>query len=232
MRQAHSYLAGAVSSTVMIGVAVVCFVVLVWAQAFRPLLGLPQGVHSHPSAISFAPAPGAARAVRARPLRTARLTPPRRHLGARPIATAGGTRSASLAPNSELVTAAPGRRAAPPAAGAPIAGEAASGAGSPPLPPEVTAGSTGVATAPVGGASTPSASGAAAAAGGLGSVVGGAVHNTVTAANQTVTGAISQSGVTAVSGVAMGTVGATGSTVGRAVEETVGAVGGLLHGSR
>lgn len=232
VRQAHSYLAGAVSSTVMIGGAVLCFVVLVWAQAFQPILGLPDGVHAHPSAISSAPAPVAGRVLRARPLRIVRLAPTRRHQVAGPIATARGTRSAALAPNRDLGTAAPGRRAAPPGAGVPPAGEASSGSGS--HSAEVRAESTGVATAPLGGASTPPSTGGGpgAAAGDLGSVIGGAINNTVTAANQPVAGAINQSGVTAVSGVALGTVGATGSTVDHAVEETVGAVAGLLHGSR
>ncbi len=223
----------------MVGVAVVCFVVLVWAQAFRqlPLLGSSQGGPNHASAVSSAQAPSRRPAAAALRAGSSGPASAKHQPGPTLIATNIETRSTALAANRDLAPPGPPRRAAPPEAGVPSgAGEGSSGAGASPSPSEGKVGSTAVTAAPGGGGANPSptiASGGGGAAGGeLSSVVGGVVNDTVSEANQTVSGAISQSGATAVSGATLGAVGASGPTVGHAVDETVQAVGGLLHGSR
>ena len=230
VRQAHTYLVGAMGGATLIAIAVVLFVVLVSAQVFKdwPIAALGSG--SDASAVSAAhatrgpraAAPASGSAVRSGP--GASGNHHARHAGS----------DGSVAPNNDLASA--GGDSTGTSTEGP-AGSGGSGGGG---------GSEAPGSNPSPGASNP-ATGTSSGGGGSGGNRGsGSTSNPVTSTvekvtetvNGTVTkvdetalgGALGSSSVTEVTeGVVNGTVGPE-SAVGHVVEETAGAVGGLLHG--
>ena len=218
VRQAHSYLFGAVSSTVLIVSAVVAFVLLVSVQAFRdwPVSGLEGGDRtvsvSSDRAPSAGPAPTLARAPAAETTG-----------GAASGHAAGGApvpgRSGSIAQRGGLGGGNPGATAP----------HGATPPGGPGLPSGGGSSPTGSAPAPASGGGSGSPGPGGGAGGGAGSSssasVTGTVNDTVSKVDETLGG----TGVAKVTeGVVDGVAGPE-STVGHAVDETAGTVGGLLH---
>jgi hypothetical protein len=235
VRQAHTYLAGAVSGTALIAAAVVAFVLLVSLQALRdwPLAGIAGG--GDDSAVSNArPAAGGG---------------PNTAVGAG--APAAASRSANASGNRQL----PGNRAGDdrqqvggatfeatppsPAPGSPGGNAPAptpaggGGAANPPTQPAPSnsggggGGNGGPVSLPgtggaVGGGSGQSTSGA----------VSGAVNDTVSGVDQTLGGALGDTGVTKVTEEVVSGAAGPESTGGETVDKVVETVNGLLGGKR
>lgn len=244
IRQAHTYLAGAMGGATLIAIAIAVFVVLVSAQVFRdwPIAALGDG--GSKAAVSAAePAPAAVDAAArqsAGGAASAADTPGPRVGGAgsggagegRSLAVDGGVDSTSgEAPTP--VQGDPGaagggdsgNQAAP---GGSAAGPATSGPGTGTGTVSSGAGSGGKSTAGAGSGSA----GTPAAPTTTGQVTE-TVNNTVNQVDESVLGGtLDKAGVTETTeGVVNGAVGPE-STVGKVVDETVGAVGGLLHPNR
>jgi len=226
VRQAHTYLVGAMSGATLIAIAIAAFVVLVSAQVFGnwPIAALGDGGGSssvsanHAVAGPGGPAGNAAGGAGA-------------VAGAARAARGAGS-SGSAARRGKLAVEGPEARQGGSTVGVPGPGGGGEGGGSSP-------GST-----QGGGSSNPGATGSGSGgSGGGGSGGGGSgasspstrVTETV---NQTVSGVdegalggtLEKTGVTGVTeGVVNGALGPE-SAVGGAVDETVGAVGGLLPG--
>lgn len=215
IRQAHSYLAGAVSSAALIGAAVVVFVVLISAQAFHdwPISGLGLGGGGDTAAV--APARPVARG-------SAGIA------GGGATATGGSKRAPSrggAGQTSELGNGAGGTRV--PAGAGPVA-EGGAGDGSRPA-----GGSTGSAGGGGPGGSGGSGGGESGHGGKGGNSASGTlthtVGDTVSKVDEAGGGALGKTGLPEeAQGVAEGVAGPE-SPVGHAVDETAGAVGGLLH---
>jgi hypothetical protein len=216
VRQAHSYLVGAVSGTALIAAAVIVFVLLVSAQAFRdwPLTGFPSLSGDGDGAGSVAtgqPAAGGGTTAGS---------------GAATAGAPGGgtANGAADSPGNRGVAGQTGGAGAP-AAGSPVAG---SPAGSP------TASNPGSGSAPASGSG---ASGSGGGSGGKSTSGGGpspsgqvtgAVNDTVTGVDKATGGALGETGITKVTeGVVNGAAGPE-SAVGKTVDEAGEAVGGLL----
>jgi hypothetical protein len=231
IRQAHTYLAGAVSGTALIAAAVVSFVLLVSFQALRdwPLAGISLGgddnAASAPSSTGGTPAK-AGEATGGPTGGAAGAAVGRRTDGpaGRGAAGAQGTRVATgAAPN--------------PASGSPVAKSPASSPGSP-----------GAANgSPPSGSTSASSSGGNGGAGGgpgptgpanggpLGNVtqspsgaVTGAVNDTVTGVDEATGGVVGSTGVPKVTEEAVNNVAGPESPVGKTVDEVGKTVGGLL----
>jgi hypothetical protein len=227
VRQAHTYLVGAMSGATLIAAAIAVFVVLVTALVFRdwPIAGLggsgadSASTSGHeatgPSAGDGAAANGAASGAGGAAAAQAggRTAKP----GSKPAAD--GATGATFQPGGS----APGGEAG----GGNGAGSAPQGAASPGSPGSTASG----------GGSNGGAGGGGAGTAGGGSSTSGSVANTVNETvnqvDQTVTGgALEQSGVTGVTeGVVEGALGPE-STVGQAVDGAADTVGGLLHPNR
>ncbi len=229
VRQAHTYLVGAVSGTALIAAAVVAFVLLVSAQAFRdwPLTGLPDlnGGGGESSAVSGGKA-------------VADSTPS----GATgPLSAATGSAASKGVAKSPGGNGAdqPGAFAGTPAAnGPPTSGS----------PAEQPVGDPGSGSAPAASA-TPSASapkkspgpangGGDQVSGGGGSSgsstsgqVTGAVNETVTGVDEVTGGVLGETGVTKVTEEVVNGGAGPESTVGKTVDKVVDTVGGLLGGN-
>ncbi|MFN8162713.1 MAG: hypothetical protein U0R26_02580 [Solirubrobacterales bacterium] len=221
IRQAHTYLVGAMSGVTLIAIAIAVFVVLVSAQVFRdwPIAGLGGGGET--GAVSQAqPAAGPGAGVAPGP--EAGST------GANGAGTTGGP--AANAGGGSVLTdtvevASGGSHGAEPA------GSGGKGAGSESSPAQ------GPGSSERSPGSNPSGGGGGnGAGGGTGSntttstsgQVTETVNNTVTQVDETALGGTLNN--TGVAGVTEGVVGPE-STVGHVVEETAGAVGGLLPGN-
>lgn len=241
IRQAHTYLVGAMGGATLIGVSIAVFVMLVSAQVFKdwPIASLGGGDESakvsdaQPAGGSAAGAAGGSKAVAA---------PVSHPAGAQPGAPAG---------NSPSVTGRDGLGASAPGPGTTSQpGEPATGGGgsapTDPSPqaadPAGSAGSTGASkSSPSGGSGSSGGNGAGGGSGGGSGTAASTptgqvtetVNGTVAGVDEKVLGgALQESGVTeATEGVVNGVVGPE-SVVGHVVDETVGAVGGLLPGHR
>ncbi len=204
IRQAHSYLLGAMSGAALLAAAIAVFVVLVSLQAFQdwPISGLGAGAGDTTSV-----APGRPAATRA--------------------ASTGGAPAWAVSRRSARSRAAgPSRQAA--AGGKSVGlGAAAPGAGAPSSSP---GGGGGSASSPSGGGSSGGAPGAGGRNGNSpGATATNTVEETASQVDHSVGSALGKTTVTeAAQGVVEGVAGPE-STVGKAVNETVGAVGGLLH---
>lgn len=209
IRQAHSYLAGAVSATALVSLAVVAFVVLVSLQALRdwPLAGLATG------ADKGATSTGAPDGGQTTFSGTA---------GAGPSPTqaaAANPRGNGTAPLAE--TGAEEAQAAKPAAGGPSGG---GGAGSAPAPSSSGNAQPATSTAPSrSGSQTPSEEGPP-------SSVGTAVEDTVSSAGQAVDETVSGAGQ-AVEGV-VGGAGDSSSPIGRVTGQVTEVTDALLGSDR
>lgn len=233
VRQAHTYLAGAVSGTALIAAAVVAFVLLVSLQALRdwPLAGITGG--GEDSAVSSGrpateggaaatTAAGAGAAVAPRPgtgangngrQRGGRADESRQQVGGAALGTPPSPASGS--PAGEAPASNPvGGGAANPTTQSTSSSGGGGGAGGGPVSLPGTGGS--------GGGSGQSTSGA----------VTGTVNNTVSGVDQTLGGTLGDAGVTKVTEDAVNGVAGSESTVGETVDKVVETVGGLLGGKR
>lgn len=224
-RQAHSYFAGAVSSTAVITAAVIAFVVLVSAQAFRewPVSGLRLGGGTTVS-VSSGRAVGDAAASHAGLAEAVRTT-------GVAVRSPGGRTTG----HSRVARELGGLSGESPGAKAPRGGPGStSGGGASPASPSAI-------PAPGGGSGSRQLGGGGGAGGGGGgdssaqSISSGltsTVGNTVSKVNETLSGALSDTGVPNVTQGVVNGAPAANPSLGHAVEETQGAVGGLLHALR
>jgi hypothetical protein len=218
IRQAHSYLAGAVSGTALIGAAVVAFVMLVSLQALKdwPLAGIGGGGDS--AAVSEGqPASGAEGADAPGGAASAAAGKGANGVGQRQ----GGANS---------LGGQQGRNAAADASPAPSGDEVPStnstdGAGS--TPSSISASGSG------GG------SGSGAGAGGKGGAgqspsgtVAGTVNDTVSGVDQATGGALGETDVPKVTEEVVNGAAGSDSTVGKTVDKVVETVGGVLGGGK
>jgi collagen type VII alpha len=213
IRQAHSYLVGAVFGTALVAVAVVAFVLLISAQALRswPIGGLGFGGDNSGAVSPAFPAPQAATGAAAKTTASSQSA-----------AKDGATGSTgSTSPQPEVTGSSPGGQSAPssPAATAPgqqKSPQNSSLAGSGPNP--VTSG---------GGGSGPT---------GAGGSVTDTVNDAAAAADQALGGTLSENGVTkATETVTEGVNGVTGpnSAIGQTVNQVAGGgVDGVLNADR
>ncbi len=248
IRQAHTYLAGAMGGATLIAIAIAVFVVLVSAQVFRdwPLAALGDGGNN--AAVAPAQAAAGAGGEKAafdvssgsggRDGVKADRDGGSERAGDRSLAVGGSVDSAS----GESVTTAP---AGPePDRGQAGGNQAGGNQGAPGASADAPGASTPSATAPGSGSAGTGAGGGKSTAGSEGGGSGGGATTPTGQVTETVNGTVNQvdesalggtlnnAGVTeATEGVVNGVVGPE-STVGKVVDETVGAVGGLLHPSR
>lgn len=239
VRQAHTYLAGAVSGTALIAAAVVAFVLLVSLQALKdwPLAGIGGG--SDNSAVSSGqPATGAGGASAAATAGAAAVAP-----SPRPGADGNARQRGASADESkqQVGVATPG---APPSAtpGSPAA-EApapspASGGGAVTSPTQSTSSSSakggggGAGGGGGGSVSLPGTGGSGGSGQSTSGAVTGAVNNTVSGVDQTLGGPLGDTGVTKVTEEVVSGVAGPESTVGEIVDKVSETVGGLLGGKR
>ncbi|MFL5899662.1 MAG: hypothetical protein ACJ75S_00465 [Solirubrobacterales bacterium] len=213
IRQAHTYLAGAVSGTALIGAAVVTFVMLVSLQALKdwPLAGIGGGGDS--AAVSTGqPASGTGNAASGAGAAAAR-------------AAGNGANRADRRPGGvDALRGQLGGNAAGGTSPAPSGGEAPSGgAGS--TPSSTSGGGSGGSGS--GGGSTGSGSGQSTSG-----AVTGAANETVSGVDQATGGALGSTGVTKVTEETVNGVAGPESRAGKTVDEVVKTVGGLPDGGK
>lgn len=206
IRQARSYLAGAVSATALVSLAVVAFVVLVSLQALRdwPLAGLATGSEKGTSASNARPASGNA---------------------TQPVAAGAGSATAkATAPSAGGGGAGPQEEAGAEEAHATI-----------PVADQPAGGSEGSQAQSPGGSPQPSASSSPSGAGqqtppSVPPSVGSTVEDTVSGAGQVVNETVTGAGQ-AVEGV-VGGAGDSSSPIGRATSQVTEVTDALLGGNR
>jgi hypothetical protein len=218
IRQAQTYLVGAVSGTALVGAAVVAFVLLVSLQALRdwPLAGIGDfGGESSQSAPSQTrgTAPGGS------------TTPAVKTAGGETGANAAHGGVGSGAGNARTgVDATSGQSPTAPTT-TPQPGSNAPGGGAP------NGSTTGSSSATAGGGSSP-AGGSGKSSGTAGQstsgAVTGAVNETVKGVDETTGGVVGETGVTKATEEVVNDVAGPESVVGKTVDETVKTVGGLL----
>jgi hypothetical protein len=208
IRQAHSYLAGALSGTALIALAIVAFVVLVSLQAVRdwPLADVGGGDQAGISAgrpASGAPSSRGNGGVTAR----------RSGAGGRQ-----GTRGGDSRAGKTTLGPSPTSAAASPVDGAPGAADtgAAGGNGSP--SGAASAGSGGGGEGKGGGSST---------SGSTSGTVAGTVNNAVSGVDSATGGALGEAGATQVTEEAVNGVAGPESPLGKTVDKAAEAVGSL-----
>lgn len=215
IRQAHSYLVGAVSGAALIAAAVVVFILLlVSTQGFRDLplvdAGGDESAGIAPARPAVAESPSGA-----------------------PVGGTGGRsgdadRSASSPRQSDLAAGGAQGTATSPASSGPGAG----GGGSDPSPGSASTpasgGGNGAGSAPSGGGNGRAGSGGNGVSGTIADTVNGAVSGV----DRALGGALGRAGVTDVTQGVVDGVAGPNSAVGQAVDRTVEAVRGLLGGGR
>jgi hypothetical protein len=231
IRQAHTYLAGAVSGSALIAAAIVAFVLLVSFQALKdwPLAGIGGGGESSVSngqpVQGTAGGPGAAATGAAAGTAASAGAIARNGRGANggqpAVAQQGGQPTAGTSPLPTLP-------ASEPPSSTPAAGD------SPGAPAPPSASSNPSAGGGSGGSGSAPPKGSSASGGGSGQSTSGAVtetvNDTVSGVDKTVGGALNEAGVTKVTeGVVNGAAGPE-SPLGETIDKTVEAVGGLLGG--
>lgn len=228
IRQAHTYLAGAVSGTALIGAAVVAFVLLVSVQALRdwPLAGF--GGSGDSAAVSSGqPAGGegaaaaggatggavAAAGTASRQAQSQQGGNPVERVGDGGTSTGAGAPPAAESPTAEVPGPTPGSAGSPsPSTSAPASGSGNGGGGA--------------------GPGTSSAGGGAGGGSSTSGAATGTVNDTVAGVDKVVGGALSETGVTQVTEEVVNGVAGPSSPVGKTVDKVVEAVGGLLGGKR
>lgn len=234
IRQAHTYLAGAVSGTALVAAAVVAFVLLVSIQALRdwPLAGISVG--GGDSAVSTL-GPGGNAAIQSAAAGAAGATTAGAATSGRSARGANG-RSATAGRNETRLGAAPTPASGVPIAEAPSSSPAGPTAGEPNSPSPSGSASASSDGGNGGGSAPGAGAGAGSSAGGGGQSTSGAITNTV---NKTVAGVdeaaggvIGSTGVTeATEKVVEGAAGPE-SPLGKTVDGVAKTVGGLLGGNR
>jgi hypothetical protein len=214
VRQAHTYLAGAVSGTALVGAAVAAFVLLVSLQALRdwPLAGIGFG-DSGGSVEQSTHARGAAAG------RTAHGGGAAREAGVGRTAGAGGRGNTAHG-------GAPGLGRSPSSAAETPGGPGTAPAGTTPT------GTAGAGSAPGGGSGSGSGSGSGGGeTGGSGGSVSGTVtgtaNETVSGVDQATGGALGEAGVTEATKEAVNGLAGPESTVGKTIDGTAEAAGGV-----
>ena len=248
IRQAHTYLVGAVGAATLIAIAIAVFVLLVSAQVFRdwPIAALGDSGDDSAAVSAGRPAPGPALGGVAGSVAGERAVAAR-GATARPARSDVDGGSKSVAGSDGVVVSSGSQEAAAPV-GSTGGGDGEGGGGG---SPQAVPGAPGPAAAGGGGSSSSSggsgggagSSGGSAESGGGGGGGGSApptagqvtetVNNTVTQVDEAALGGtLNNTGVTAVTEGAVNGVAGPESTVGKVVDEAVGAVGGLLGGKR
>jgi hypothetical protein len=258
IRQAHTYLVGALSGTVLIGAAIAVFVVLVSAQVFKQWPGVSFGSNgpdttqvSDAKSVSHTPpseSPAGAAAKAKAPIAVApghKVASQAENSGARGAGTATSTHVAAAAPDTNVVAESPGSSGGEAPSGSPGSGGGGSSGGSPPhaaspapSSPAPSAGSGGSGGSGRGGeTSTPTSGGGGKETSPPPSSASKAltetVNKTVTGVDETVTGgALAETGVTHVTEEVVNSVAGPESVVGHTVDEVGKVVGGLLGGGK
>ncbi|HWM55463.1 MAG TPA: hypothetical protein VNO20_08760 [Solirubrobacterales bacterium] len=238
IRQAHTYLVGAVSGTALIAAAVVAFVLLVSTQAFRdwPLAGLPDlnGGGGESSTVSSGKAVAGGTSGTAGPVGTEEGGAASKDVakatggnGAGQPAAFAGTPAANGSP-------APGSPAESPVAGGPGSGSAPA-AGATPSASAPTK-SPGPADGDNDGGGGQASGGGGGGSGSTSGQVTGAVKDTVAGVDKVTGGALGDTGATKVTEEVVSGAAGPESTVGKTVDnvaDTVGnTVGGLVGGGK
>lgn len=241
IRQAHTYLVGAVGGATLIAIAIVVFAVLVSAQVFRdwPIAALGDSGGETAAVSSGKAASGAAAgsgdagsggggSAAASTAAKRRQASGRSGDNADSVGAGGGVATADGGQGSSDAGAGPGGGAGQ--------GGGSESASSPQTPSASSPGDRTDSSSSGGGGPAPPAGGGRSTGGTTPSTSGqvtDAVDNTVSQVDETALGGtLDSTGATAVTeGVVNGVAGPE-SAVGKVVDETVGAVGGLLHGDR
>jgi hypothetical protein len=234
IRQAHTYLAGAVSSTALVAAAVVAFVLLVSFQALKdwPLAGISIG--GGDSAAIEPGNPGAGSATS--------LTETAGGVSAGPVVTKGPARNGNGRPTAKqdrqvAVDASPTAATGSPTAEAPSSSPAGQGgsAGSPSGSSPTGSASSSPTPGGGGGGSSPGTGSGGSAGGSSKSTSGAAtetVNKTVSGVDEATGGVLGSTGVTETTEKVVESVAGPESTVGKTVDEVVKGVGGLLGGNK
>jgi hypothetical protein len=218
IRQAQSYLAGAISSTALIGAAVVLFALLITTQGLRdwPIsgLGLDKGANDEVSVAPVKPAAGGAAGADAAAVQGGGS------------ATGGGSPAAGSGAPGQANVGRPGGAGSGPAPDSPVA----SAPGSQPNGQGPGSGGGGGAAS----GSNPGSGGATGGGGGQSTSgnVANTVNDTVNAADDALGGALGKSGVTKATEDVVDRVAGPDSPVGETVDKAGEAVEGLLPGRR
>lgn len=237
IRQAHTYLAGAVSSTALVAAAVVAFVMLVSLQALKewPLTEIG-GFGGNDSAVTAPDNPGAGAAAAQAPTAGAAAAAP---TGARRAApNRGGHARGAEADQVASVDTSPTATSGSPATDAPSSKPADHQGGG--TPPSATSSPTGSASSSPtsgngGGSSNPGAgagSGSSAGSKTTSGAVTETVNKTVSGVDEATGGVLGSTGVTGVTEKAVEEVAGPESVVGKTVDEVGKTVGGLLGGGK
>lgn len=216
IRQAHTYLVGAMGGTTLIVVAIAVFVLLVSAQVFRdwPIAALGGGDGGSAEVSDGRPAAGATAARHA--ARGPRDTP-------RARARSSGRRDGGGA----LATSGVGAGAGGTETGGSGAAGGGSGGGSAQIPSESAPGGSGASGSGGGGGGGDGSTGNTSSPS---QQVSGTVKDTVNQVDETVSGGtVGDSGVTQVTDGVVDSVAGPESTVGKAVDETAATVGDVLQ---
>jgi hypothetical protein len=235
IRQAHTYLAGAVSGTALIAAAVVAFVVLVSFQALRdwPLAGIGGGGDSPAVSEGQPVSPGSAAATATGPTGAATAATAKDD-----GAPAGNRSSAGVAGDRTggdlTVGASPAPQAGPAPAGSPTpqAPGASPGGGGNGASPSSSPNATGGDGGGGGGGLLPGTGGSGGGSGSTSGTVTGTVNETVSGVDKALGGTLDEAGVTKVTEEAVNGVAGPESTVGKTVDKVGETVGGLLGGNR
>jgi hypothetical protein len=227
IRQAHTYLAGAVSGSALVGAAVVAFVLLVSLQALKdwPLAGIGGGGESAVSSGQPAQAGTAARGAAAAGA-VAGTAAPGGATGRSGQGADGGQIAAAQRGSEPTATTSP-------LTGSPASPAAGGGADGASAPSAVSSPGAGGGSDGGGSGSSPAKAGGGAPGGGGQSTSGtvtGAVNDTVSGVDQTLGGGLSETGVSKATEEAVNGVAGPESPIGETVDKTVEAVGGLVGG--
>jgi hypothetical protein len=241
IRQAHTYLAGAVSGTALVAAAVVAFVLLVSFQALRdwPLAGISIGGDDSAATVPSNAGGGSA----ASSAKTAGAGATAGPVASKGPARGGDRRTTAKQGNQAAVDASPTAAAGLPTAeapsssptgqggsdGAPNGSSPSGSAGSSPAPAGGGGGGAGGGSGPTTGTGSGSSLGGSQATSGA---ITGTVNKTVAGVDEATGGVVGSTGVTEVTEKTVENVAGPESTVGHTVDGALKTVGGLLGDSK
>jgi hypothetical protein len=236
IRQAHTYLAGAVSSTALVAAAVVAFVLLVSFQALRdwPLAGI--GIGGDDSAATGPSTPGSGSATS--PAGTGGASATAGSIVAKGSARNGNGRSITQRDNQVAVDASPTATTGSPTAEAPPSSPAAGQGGAPSgSSPIGSASSNPTPGGGGGGGSSPATETGSGSSGGASSkstsgAITETVNKTVSGVDEATGGVLGSTGLTETTENVVESMAGPESTVGKTVDEVGKTVGGLLGGKK
>jgi hypothetical protein len=238
IRQAHTYLVGAVSGTALVAAAMVAFVLLVSFQALRdwPLAGISIGGDDSVATGPSTPVGGSA----ASPAETGGAGATAGPVVAKGPTPDGDRRATGKQDNRVAVEASPTAATGSPTAEAPSSGPTGQGGSASPPSGSSLAGSASSSPASGGGGggggSSPGTGGGGSSTGGssqsTSGAISGTVNKTVSGVDEATGGVIGSTGVTETTEKVVEGVAGPESTVGHTVDEAVKTVGGLLGGNK